>query len=72
VHAAVARFAFKVRGMTCASCVSHVESALTGVEGVRAASANLATERAQVKLTRDASAAAIARGRGRRRLRAGS
>ena len=37
-----------IGGMTCAACVSHVESALTGVEGVAAASVNLATERALV------------------------
>ena len=35
--------------MTCAACVSHVEGALTGVEGVAAASVNLATERASVE-----------------------
>ena len=38
-----------IGGMTCAACVSHVESALTGVEGVAAASVNLATERASVE-----------------------
>ena len=46
-RADLARLAFGVRGMTCASCVSHVESALTGVEGVTTASVNLATERAR-------------------------
>ena len=35
-------------GMTCAACVSHVEHALIGVEGVSAASVNLASERATV------------------------
>jgi Cu+-exporting ATPase len=45
---------FGIRGMTCASCVSHVEKALTGVEGVKAARVNLATERAGVSLSRGA------------------
>jgi Cu+-exporting ATPase len=39
-----------IGGMTCASCVSHVEHALTGVEGVLSAGVNLATERATVEL----------------------
>ena len=38
-----------IGGMTCAACVSHVEGALTGVEGVATASVNLATERASVE-----------------------
>ena len=38
-----------IGGMTCAACVSHVERALTGVEGVADASVNLATERASVE-----------------------
>ena len=38
-----------IDGMTCAACVSHVEGALTGVQGVEAASVNLATERATVE-----------------------
>lgn len=38
-----------VRGMTCASCVAHVERALKGVEGVERASVNLATEKASVE-----------------------
>ena len=38
-----------IGGMTCAACVSHVESALTGVEGVADASVNLATDRASVE-----------------------
>jgi Cu+-exporting ATPase len=40
-----------VEGMTCASCVRRVERALTKVAGVEQASVNLATERAQVTLT---------------------
>jgi Cu+-exporting ATPase len=35
--------------MTCASCVRRVEKALAGVQGVRSADVNLATERAQVE-----------------------
>ncbi len=38
-----------VEGMTCASCVGHVEKALAGVPGVTAASVNLATERASIR-----------------------
>ena len=38
-----------VTGMTCASCVASVESALTSVKGVEAADVNLATERASVR-----------------------
>ncbi|MBY8820721.1 heavy metal translocating P-type ATPase [Sphingomonas colocasiae] len=37
-----------VAGMTCASCVGHVEKALLKVPGVTAASVNLATEKASV------------------------
>ncbi len=37
-----------VQGMTCASCVGHVERALKKVEGVSNANVNLATERATV------------------------
>jgi Cu+-exporting ATPase len=38
-----------IRGMTCASCVRTVETALEGVPGVADASVNLATERARVR-----------------------
>nr|WP_066635214.1 heavy metal translocating P-type ATPase [Bordetella sp. H567] len=37
-----------IEGMSCASCVKRVENALAAVPGVRAASVNLATERAHV------------------------
>ena len=37
-----------IGGMTCASCVSHVEGALGRVPGVLSANVNLATERANV------------------------
>jgi P-type Cu+ transporter len=54
------RLAFGVRGMTCASCVSHVEAALARTQGVHSARVNIATERAEVTLTPGAKAAAIA------------
>ena len=38
-----------VGGMTCASCVAHVEKALSAVPGVIEANVNLATERATVR-----------------------
>lgn len=37
-----------ITGMTCASCVSHVEEALKKVPGVTEATVNLATERAEI------------------------
>jgi Cu+-exporting ATPase len=37
-----------VRGMSCASCVAHVERALAGVPGVSAVAVNLATESARI------------------------
>ncbi len=39
---------FSIGGMHCASCVSRVENALSGVSGVQEARVNLATERATV------------------------
>jgi len=53
------RLDFNVRGMTCASCVSHVEKALRGAPGVTSASVNLATERAEVALAPGADPAAL-------------
>ncbi len=38
-----------IEGMTCASCVAHVESGLKETPGVEKASVNLATERATVQ-----------------------
>ncbi len=38
-----------IQGMTCASCVGRVEKAIRAVDGVTAASVNLATERAHVE-----------------------
>jgi Cu+-exporting ATPase len=40
-----------VQGMTCASCVAHVERALKNVDGVADVNVNLATEKASVELT---------------------
>ncbi|MGN6032332.1 MAG: heavy metal translocating P-type ATPase, partial [Thermomicrobiales bacterium] len=40
----------EIEGMTCAACVRRVEKALDTVDGVAAASVNLATERATVSL----------------------
>ncbi len=39
-----------IKGMTCASCVAHVEEALSEVEGVSNANVNLATEKATVEM----------------------
>ena len=38
-----------IEGMTCASCVKHVENALTAIPGVSEVSVNLATNRAHLK-----------------------
>ncbi|MCA0208384.1 MAG: heavy metal translocating P-type ATPase [Proteobacteria bacterium] len=38
-----------VAGMTCASCVGHVEKALSKVPGVSSATVNLATEKASIR-----------------------
>ena len=43
-------FEYSVSGMTCASCVSHVEKAIRAVPGVADVAVNLATERATVEL----------------------
>jgi copper chaperone CopZ len=37
-----------ITGMTCASCVAHVENALRKVPGVDSVAVNLATEEARV------------------------
>jgi P-type Cu+ transporter len=39
-----------IEGMTCASCVSRVEKALTNIPGIEAATVNLATEQARIRL----------------------
>ncbi len=48
-NAPSARLVLPVHGMTCASCVAHVEKALNGVPGVRSVAVNLATESAAVE-----------------------
>lgn len=51
-----------ITGMTCASCVRHVERALRAVPGVLEANVNLVTERATVRFDRGlADPAALAR-----------
>ena len=54
------RLSFAVGGMTCASCVGHVEKALAATPGVASAAVNLATERAEVVIGGDVTAAALA------------
>jgi P-type Cu+ transporter len=44
------RLDLDVTGMTCASCVNHVQRALEGVSGIERVSVNLATEKASVWL----------------------
>ncbi|WP_353431772.1 heavy metal translocating P-type ATPase [Polynucleobacter sp. MWH-UH23A] len=43
-------FTLDIDGMSCASCVARVEKALDRIPGVEAASVNLATEQAKVRL----------------------
>ena len=43
------RVTLGIGGMTCASCIRHVEHALSGINGVVSANVNLATERATVE-----------------------
>ncbi|MGD2165389.1 MAG: copper ion binding protein, partial [Anaerolineae bacterium] len=47
------KLSIPVRGMTCASCVAHVEKALRGVEGVGEVNVNLATEKASLDFKTD-------------------
>lgn len=51
---------FPVAGMTCASCVGRVEKALKAVLGVGAATINLATEKATVRVAADVGVSALA------------
>ena len=41
-------FSLGIEGMTCASCVTRVEKAISATPGVASASVNLATQRAEV------------------------
>lgn len=43
---------FGIEGMSCASCVNHIEKALNAVDGVSKVSVNLATEAAQITLAK--------------------
>jgi len=54
------RLEFAVSEMTCASCVRRVEKAILAVPGVKEATVNLATERAQVSMEGSADAGAVA------------
>ena len=42
-----------ITGMTCASCVSHVEKVLRALDGVISVNVNLVTERAIVEYDAD-------------------
>ena len=46
-------FTLDIGGMTCASCVGRVEKALDKIAGVEAASVNLATEQAKIRVNAD-------------------
>lgn len=46
---AIEKVTFAVGGMTCAACVSHIESAVDSVDGVVSVGVNLASERASVE-----------------------
>ncbi|AUH65482.1 heavy metal translocating P-type ATPase [Paracoccus zhejiangensis] len=48
-----------IEGMTCASCVGRVEKALRAVPGVASANVNLATERADIRLSAPVERAAL-------------
>ena len=43
----------KISGMTCGHCVSHVKSALEGVDGVSRADVSLETNEADVSLSHE-------------------
>jgi heavy metal translocating P-type ATPase len=59
MNAPIRTLRLPVEGMTCASCVRRVETAIAAVPGVEAASVNLATEAAEVRFAAPADAAAI-------------
>ncbi|MEA9567072.1 heavy metal translocating P-type ATPase [Polynucleobacter sp. AP-Nickl1-40-C4] len=46
-------FTLDIGGMTCASCVGRVEKALDKIPGLEAASVNLATEQAKIRVNAD-------------------
>ncbi len=43
------KISLQISGLTCGGCVGRAEAALRGVEGIKAASVNLATSKAQVE-----------------------
>lgn len=51
----MAQYQFIVEGMSCASCVSRVEKALSKVDGVISASVNLATEKVTIQTAKNIS-----------------
>jgi len=59
--AATKKSIFPVGGMTCASCVTRVEQALSGVPGVISANVNLASEKATVEYIEGTEAADLRR-----------
>ncbi len=56
---AIQDISLPVQGMTCASCVRRVEAALNKVPGVKSASVNLVTERANIKTSADTDLSAL-------------
>ncbi|MGE0175111.1 MAG: heavy metal translocating P-type ATPase [Oligoflexales bacterium] len=56
---AIEKLDLTIEGMTCASCVRHVERALKSVPGVAEAIVNLATEKATVSMAHSVEARAI-------------
>ena len=48
-----------INGMTCAACVSHVEGALSSIDGIVGTSVNLATNRALIRMDTDISTSLI-------------
>ena len=48
-----------INGMTCAACVSHVEAALSSIDGIVESSVNLATNRALIRMDTDISTSLI-------------
>ncbi len=53
------RIKIPVKGMTCAACVSTVEKALRSIDSVKSVSVNLATEKATVEVSEDATLSTI-------------
>jgi len=54
-----ARVVLSIGGMTCASCVAHVEKALRAVPGVSQADVNLVTERATIAVSKNVPRSAL-------------